>query len=60
MNSNYENGKIYKIIDNTSDMIYVGSTYKPLQQRLKMHESDYKRFKAGKMNYITSFKILQN
>ena len=36
----YNSGKIYKIIDNTSDMIYVGSTCKTLQQRLKGHEND--------------------
>lgn len=60
MNSNYENAKIYKIVDNTSDMIYVGSTYQTLEQRLKEHEKDYKRFKAGKYNNVSSFKILEN
>ena len=60
MNTNYQNAKIYKIVDNTSDMIYVGSTCKTLQQRLKKHESDYKRFKDGKYNFMTSFKILEN
>ena len=56
----FENAKIYKIVDNTTDMIYIGSTCKTLEQRLKAHESNYKRFKAGKMNYITSFKIFEN
>ena len=56
----FENAKIYKIVDNTSDMIYVGSTCKTLQQRLKEHESCYKRFKVGKQHFITSFKILEN
>ena len=60
MNSNYQNAKIYKIVDNTSDMIYIGSTCKTLEQRLKKHESDYKRFKDGKYTFITSFKILEN
>ena len=60
MNTNYQNAKIYKIVDNTSDAIYIGSTYKTLQQRLKKHEADYKRFKAGKQHFITSFKILEN
>ena len=58
--NNYENAKIYKIVDNTTDMIYVGSTCRTLQQRLKDHEKIYKRFKAGKTNFVTSFKILVN
>ncbi len=56
----YQSGKIYKIIDNTSNMVYVGSTYKTLQQRLNGHEQQFKTFKAGKHHYITSFKILEN
>ena len=56
----FQNGKIYKITDNVSDMIYVGSTCNTLQQRLYQHEADYKAFKAEKTNYRTSFKILKN
>ena len=56
----FQNAKIYKIVDNTSDLIYIGSTCKTLNQRLKKHESDYKSFKAGKYHFITSFKILEN
>ena len=48
MNTNYQNAKIYKIVDNTLDNIYIGSTCKTLEQRLKSHEQDYKKFKAGK------------
>jgi hypothetical protein len=60
MNTNYNNSKIYKIVDNSSDLIYIGSTCKTLEQRLKGHESNYKLFKAGKYHFITSFKILEN
>ena len=56
----YRNAKIYKIVDNTNDAIYVGSTCKTLEQRLKQHEYDYVKFKAGKQHFITSFKILEN
>ena len=56
----FENGKIYKIVDNLSDMVYVGSTYKTLQQRLKAHEINFKAYKAGKQKFITSYKILKN
>ncbi len=58
--SNYENGKIYKLIDNKSNMIYIGSTCKSLEQRLKAHQQDYIRYKAGKQHFITSYKILAN
>ena len=60
MTTNYNNGKIYKIVDNLSDMLYVGSTCNTLEQRLKAHISDYKSFKLGGKNNITSFKILEN
>ena len=56
----FQSGKIYKIVDNTTDLIYIGSTCKTLNQRLRGHKSDYKSFQAGKMNFITSFKILEN
>ena len=60
MNTNYENGKIYKIVDNTTDMIYVGSTCKTLQQRLSKHKNKFKGFKLGKASNVTVFKILEN
>ncbi|MFY8161327.1 MAG: GIY-YIG nuclease family protein [Candidatus Kapaibacteriota bacterium] len=60
MTINYSNGKIYKIVDNKSDMIYIGSTCKTLEQRLKSHISNYKKYKSGKYNYVTVFKTLEN
>ena len=61
MTSKYCNGKIYKIVDNVSDLIYVGSTCKTLEQRLKGHKFIYKSFLSGKKTPIlTSFKILEN
>ena len=60
MTSKYCNGKIYKIIDKSSDMIYVGSTIRTLNQRLGMHISQFKSFKAHKAKFMTSFKILEN
>ena len=57
----YNSGKIYKIIDNTLDMIYIGSTCKSLEERLKQHEYNFKSFKAGKkVSNVTSFLILEN
>ena len=60
MTIDYNNGKIYKIVDNKSDMIYIGSTCKTLDQRLNTHKKDYKNFKAGNYHNISSFKILEN
>ena len=58
---NYQNSKIYKITDNLSDMIYIGSTCKTLEQRLKQHIANNKSYKAGKYpNFVTVFKILDN
>ncbi len=57
---NYQNSNIYKITDNTTDAIYIGSTCKTLEQRLKQHEYNLKSYKAGNYHFITSFKILEN
>lgn len=41
---NYQNGKIYKIVLDESDQVYVGSTTRTLAQRMANHRS---RAKAG-------------
>jgi hypothetical protein len=57
----YSNAKIYKIVDNTNDNIYVGSTTKKyLSQRLSGHMKSFRRYKNGKSSYVTSFQILEN
>jgi len=58
---NYQNAKIYKIIDNTNNNIYIGSTCEIyLSKRLQKHLSNYKAYKIGKYTYTTSFKIFEN
>ena len=58
---NYSLAKIYKIVCNTTGLIYVGATCKPrLCQRLSKHLSNFKYFKNGKDHYATSFKVLEN
>ena len=58
---NYNLGKIYKIVDNTNDNIYFGSTCEPtLSRRLAKHVSNFSGYKRGKDNFMTSFKILEN
>jgi len=39
-----ESGKIYKIISDSTDKIYIGSTVKTLDERLKEHEKDFLNF----------------
>jgi hypothetical protein len=58
---NYLLGKIYKIVDNTTDNQYIGSTCEPiLARRLAGHVADYKCYLNGKRSYITSFKIIES
>ena len=54
------NGKIYKIVDNTNNNVYIGSTCCSLKTRLTVHKSDYKRFLNGLFHNVTSFEIIKN
>ena len=36
---NYQNGKIYKLVSNISNDIYIGSTVNKLSHRLNKHKS---------------------
>ena len=45
--SKYIDSKIYKIIDNTNQNIYIGSTIQSLRQRLSGHEHDARKYKDG-------------
>lgn len=56
----YQNGKIYRIVDNTCDQQYIGSTTLKLAQRLAQHVQDHKKWQNGEKNYYTSFKIIGN
>jgi hypothetical protein len=56
----YSKAKIYKIIDNTNDNVYVGSTCKTLTKRLARHVKDYKYYLNGDKKYMSSYKILEN
>ena len=55
-----DNAKIYKIVDNINNNIYIGSTCKTLKTRLSEHKSGYKRFLKGLFNKIKSFDIIKN
>jgi hypothetical protein len=40
---NYQNGKIYAIKSYQTELIYIGSTIRPLSQRLGKHRDNYKK-----------------
>jgi hypothetical protein len=57
----YKNGKIYRLVCNTTGDQYIGSTAQILSQRLGGHKQSYKRFLAGKStSQMTSHCILSN
>lgn len=59
----YQQGKIYKIISDKTDRIYIGSTTMPrLSTRMAGHRSAYKRWNNDKEanDYLSSFEMLQH
>lgn len=56
----YSTSKIYKIVSDQTDKVYIGSTTKKyLKQRLSGHIADFKRWQDGKRDNITSFEIIK-
>ena len=52
-------GRIYRIVSSECDGCYIGSTTRQLSIRFSCHQSTYKRYLAGKSNYVTSFKVIK-
>jgi hypothetical protein len=55
----YKNGKVYTIRSYKTDDIYIGSTTQTLTKRLSKHKGDFKSWKKGKRNYITSYELIK-
>lgn len=56
----YQNGKIYKLVSDETDKIYIGSTCTLLCKRLWQHQNSYKQWKIDSSNdCITSFQLFQ-
>ena len=54
----YQKTKIYKIISDVGDKIYIGSTTKDtLAKRMAEHRSCYKRWKAGLCGKTMSYEL---
>ena len=60
-NRNYQNGKIYRVVDNAYEMCYIGSTIEKLSSRMNSHKAKYKKYKElGEGSYITVYAIFDN
>jgi hypothetical protein len=57
---NYGESKIYRIVCNTTGLVYYGSTLNRLSRRLGQHKASYKGFKNGSGKFLTSYKVLEN
>ena len=55
MPTNYKNGKIYQIVSDQTDKVYIGSTTQKLCQRMSHHRSDFSDHKSN----ISSKELLQ-
>lgn len=55
----YANGKIYKLVSNVVNDIYIGSTCTSLVKRICQHKCKYNEWKDGKYKFTTSFKLYQ-
>jgi hypothetical protein len=54
----YQRGKIYKIVSDNYNKIYIGSTTKTLHSRLWYHNYTYNLWKNDYGCYLSSFKLI--
>ena len=54
----YQNGRIYKIISDETNKIYIGSTTQPLSKRLSVHKAHYKQYLEGRYHKVSSFDLI--
>jgi len=52
--ADYSTGKIYKIVCNKTGLVYIGSTYRSLEDRIKEHAYGCKRYLEKKSNASVS------
>ncbi len=52
--NDYSQGKIYKIVCNKTGLVYIGSTYRSLEQRLKEHKADCNKYLDKKSKHLIS------
>lgn len=54
------NGKVYKLVSDKSDIIYIGSTIFDIEDRLRKHMLDYEFYKKRSYHYCSSYEVLKN
>ena len=57
---NYQDAKIYKLINTEGTLCYIGSTTQKLSLRKAHHHGDYRRLKNNKGTYLSSFEIYED
>jgi hypothetical protein len=55
----YSKGKIYKIVSDNIEGTYYGSSADTLWSRFGRHNRDFRAWKKGTHNYVTSFKLIE-
>jgi len=55
----YDYGKIYKIVSESSGLVYIGSTTQTLSSRMGGHRRKYKGWLKTGENYCCSYKLLE-
>lgn len=53
--TDYKTGRIYKIIHNQSNIIYIGSTYNELRKRWSEHKKDFKKYLDNKKSEVSIY-----
>ena len=53
-------GRVYVIKSHQTDKVYIGSTMKTIEQRLRSHKFNYKNYLKGMYAYVSSFEIIQH
>ena len=58
-NEKRQTGYIYSIRSYQTELIYIGSTFGTLRQRLYKHKHNFKQFNLQKYHYTTSYEIVK-
>lgn len=56
--SKYQKGKIYKLVSNYTDEIYIGSTIQPLNKRISQHRENRNDCASKKLTELGEIKII--
>ena len=60
MDMDDSNGKVYKIVSENSNAVYIGSTIFEIEDRLRKHMLDYEFYEKYKYHYCSSYEVLKS